>query len=105
MKGGYQMLDLSGIEFLTSPTGVRIRDEKIRTDIINAITCGKPILVSGYRGGYGPNFGTVYEGANSGSVSVTTNINTSDNTFWAYSLVWTKETGIVTGYMKQYTLS
>lgn len=105
MKGGYQMLDLSGIDFLTSPAGTRITDPEIKANIINAITCGKPVLVSGFRGGHGPNFGQVYESTTSGEICATTGIDIPNNTTWAYSLVWNKTTGMITGYMKQYTLS
>lgn len=105
MKGGYQIIDLSGINFVTDAAGTVITDEKIKSEIKDAITSGKPVLVSGFRGGHGPNFGKIYNGSGSGEVFVTTSIDIPNNVYWAYSVVWTKETNVFTGYCKQYTLS
>ena len=104
-KGGYQMIDLSGIHFVTDEAGTIITDEEIRSKVKEVINSGKPILVYGFRPNHGPNFGKVYNGNGSAEIFVSTSIDIPNNTFWAYSVVWMKETDVITAYCKQYTLS
>lgn len=105
MKGGYQTIDLSGIDFVTDEAGAVITDEKIKAKIKEAVNSGKPLLVYGFRGYHGPNFGKVYNSGTSAEVSVSTTIDIPSDKFWAYSVVWRKSTDVITAYCKQYTLS
>lgn len=104
MKGGYQTIDLSGINFVTDEAGAEITDEEIRSKIKEAVTSGKPILAYGFRGGHGPNFALIHNGVDSGAINVNTLISTT-GTFTSNSVIWTKSTDVIKAYSKQYTLS
>jgi len=105
MNGGYQMIDLSGINFVTDEAGTIITDEEIRSKVKEVVNSGKPLLVYGFRGSHGPNFGKVYNSTASAELFVSTTIEIPSGKFWAYTVVWTKETDVITAYCKQYTLS
>lgn len=105
MNGGYQMLDLSGINFTTDAAGSEITDANIKAKIVEAINCDKPVLAYGFRGGNGPNFAHKYNTNSVGGVMVTTAIDVDTSKFWAYHVVWTKATGVVKAYSKPHTLS
>lgn len=104
MTGGYQMIDLSGINFVTDEAGTVITDEEIRSKIKEVVNSGKPILVYGFRGSHGPNFAKVYNSVDSGTINVSTLI-TPEGTFTSNSVIWTKSTDVIKAYSKSYTLS
>lgn len=102
MKGGYQTLDLSGIDFSTDSAGARITDTDFIEKFNAACDSGKPILVSGF-GDVVPTFAKVSRVGSTVIMSVTSAINPDGNGVGAY--VIKKMRDLVTAYYKQYTLS
>ena len=100
MNGGYQMIDLSGINFTTDADGSEVTDEEFKKKFIDVCASGKPVLVYGFRGFHGPNFGSVL-GASSGyQLSVQTTVNANDNSVWTYMLWYNPATDKLTAYSR-----
>lgn len=105
MKGGYQMLDLSGIDFSTESAGARITDTDFIKDLTDALNSGKPILAYGFSSGVTiPTFAKVSKvGLRTIIMSVTSAINPSGGGVGAYIIEKTDD--VVKAYYKQYSLS